>query len=191
MGWRQDLGGQVAYGRDEMAGSKAIGIETNEGTRMPSNRRASSPSFRSYVNQSVYAPPPVVPAFEDDVQPGLMESPDGDVYQPEGVNSDSGEDEEFIPETQPPIVDPAGIPTTASPLNRVPALAGHYSAINPDGTHSEFAEDGPSNYPVSGELELEIELKFGDRETAMLAVKNYNIRRSAEFNVVESDRAIF
>ncbi|MED6136096.1 hypothetical protein PIB30_052779 [Stylosanthes scabra] len=80
-----------------------------------------------------------------------------------GINSDSNEDEEFIPETQPPIVDPVVIPTMASPLNRTPTLAGHYSAINPDGMHSDFVEDGPSNYPVSGELELEIGLKFGDR----------------------------
>ncbi|MED6196630.1 hypothetical protein PIB30_049274 [Stylosanthes scabra] len=43
------------------------GFETNESTRMPSNRQPSSPSFRPYVNQSV-------PAFEDDVQRGMMES---------------------------------------------------------------------------------------------------------------------
>ncbi|MED6148302.1 hypothetical protein PIB30_051876 [Stylosanthes scabra] len=79
----------------------------------------------------------------------------------QGVNSDSGEDAEFIPETQPPIVDLVGIPTMASPLNPVPAVVGHYSAINPEGTHSESAEDGPSNYPISGELELEIRCSSG------------------------------
>ncbi|RYR59434.1 hypothetical protein Ahy_A05g025317 isoform B [Arachis hypogaea] len=51
------------------------------------------------------------------------------------------------------------------------------------------AEERPSSYPLSGEMELEIGLKFLNRETAMLAVKNYNIRRSAEYKVVESDQS--
>ncbi|RYQ89291.1 hypothetical protein Ahy_B09g096010 isoform B [Arachis hypogaea] len=50
-------------------------------------------------------------------------------------------------------------------------------------------EDRPSNYALSGEMELEIGLKFFNRETAMLAVKNYNIRRSAEYKLVESDQS--
>ncbi|RYR64990.1 hypothetical protein Ahy_A03g010996 isoform H [Arachis hypogaea] len=55
--------------------------------------------------------------------------------------------------------------------------------------YSSNAKDGPSSYPLSGEMELEIGLKFPNRETAMLAVKNYNIRRSAEYKVVESDQS--
>ncbi|RYR54676.1 hypothetical protein Ahy_A06g029981 isoform A [Arachis hypogaea] len=54
---------------------------------------------------------------------------------------------------------------------------------------SNTAEDTPSNYALSGEMELEVGLKFLNRETAMLAVKNYNIRRGAEYKVVESDQA--
>ncbi|RYR15275.1 hypothetical protein Ahy_B04g071999 isoform B [Arachis hypogaea] len=50
-------------------------------------------------------------------------------------------------------------------------------------------EDTPSNYALSGEMELEVGLKFLNRETAMLTVKNYNNRRSAEYKVVESDQA--
>ncbi|XP_020970082.1 uncharacterized protein LOC110268336 [Arachis ipaensis] len=38
-------------------------------------------------------------------------------------------------------------------------------------------------------MELEVGLKFLNRESAMLAVKNYNIRRSAEYKVVESDQS--
>ncbi|MED6172221.1 hypothetical protein PIB30_048009, partial [Stylosanthes scabra] len=34
------------------------GIEINKGTRMPSNCRTSSPSFRPYINQFVHVPPP-------------------------------------------------------------------------------------------------------------------------------------
>ncbi|RYR65378.1 hypothetical protein Ahy_A03g011312 [Arachis hypogaea] len=54
---------------------------------------------------------------------------------------------------------------------------------------STTAEDTSSNYALSGEMELEVSLKFLNRETAMLAVKNYNIRRSTEYKVVELDQA--
>ncbi|MED6209209.1 hypothetical protein PIB30_052521 [Stylosanthes scabra] len=98
------------------------------------------------------------------------------------------DDDEFILDTQPPIAEPElGLPTITAPLRRVSEEAAHYSTINPEGMYSGSAEDGPSSYPVSGELELEIGLKFTNREIAMLAVKNYNIWQSAKFKVVESD----
>ncbi|RYR21823.1 hypothetical protein Ahy_B03g067136 isoform A [Arachis hypogaea] len=53
--------------------------------------------------------------------------------------------------------------------------------------NSTTAEDISSNYALTSEMELEIGLKFLNKETAMLAVKNYNIRRSVEFKMVESD----
>ncbi|MED6128600.1 hypothetical protein PIB30_099445 [Stylosanthes scabra] len=79
------------------------GFNINEGARMPSNRRASSPSpsFSPYVNRTVHAPPPDVPHFEEHDGGIMMHSPEIDDLHAMGVNSDSGEDEEFIPETQP------------------------------------------------------------------------------------------
>ncbi|MED6123456.1 hypothetical protein PIB30_049301 [Stylosanthes scabra] len=76
----QNVGGSSSSSNNVDSGR---GFETNEGTRTLSNYRASSPSFRPYINQSVHAPPPVVPTFEEDVQPGMMESPDRDDYQSE------------------------------------------------------------------------------------------------------------
>ncbi|MED6124180.1 hypothetical protein PIB30_056642 [Stylosanthes scabra] len=103
---------------------------------------------------------------------------------------DNGEDEEFIPETQLPVVEPnLAIASIAAPLRHVREEAAHYSTINPEGMQSGSMEDGPSSYPVSGKLELKIGLKINNRDIAMLAVKNYNIRRSAEFKVVESDKS--
>ncbi|MED6114028.1 hypothetical protein PIB30_076355, partial [Stylosanthes scabra] len=115
--------------------------------------------------------PPDVPHFED--------------------NSDNGgDDDEFILETQPPIGEQVlGLPSIARPLGSVAEEAAHYSTIDSEATRSASVEDGPSSYPISSELELEIGLKFANREIAMLAMKNYNIRRSSEFKVVESDRA--
>ncbi|XP_016192851.1 uncharacterized protein LOC107633765 [Arachis ipaensis] len=59
--------------------------------------------------------------------------------------------------------------------------------------NSTTAEDIPSNYALTGEMELELGLKFLNKEAVMLAVKNYNICRSAKFKVVELDhtRTIF
>ncbi|RYR28413.1 hypothetical protein Ahy_B01g052529 [Arachis hypogaea] len=54
--------------------------------------------------------------------------------------------------------------------------------------NSTIAEDRPSNYALSGEMELEVGLKFLNREIVMLAIKNHNIHRTAKYKVVESDQ---
>ncbi|XP_072058082.1 uncharacterized protein [Arachis hypogaea] len=65
----------------------------------------------------------------------------------------------------------------------------HYLSLNLRAMNSTTTEDRPSNYAMSGEMELEIGLKFFNREKVMLAVKNYNIRGSAEYKMVESDQS--
>ncbi|XP_016204688.1 uncharacterized protein LOC107645222 [Arachis ipaensis] len=102
----------------------------------------------------------------------------------------SGDEAEAVPETQPLHVDVVP-PTRVKPegggvSSSTPA---HYLSLNLGAMHSSNAEDKPSSYPLSGEMEFEIGLKFLNRETAMLVVKNYNIRRSAEYKVVESDQS--
>ncbi|XP_015950461.1 uncharacterized protein LOC107475345 [Arachis duranensis] len=102
----------------------------------------------------------------------------------------SGDEAEVVPETQPLHGDPVP-PTRVEPegggvSSSTPA---HYLFLNLGAMHSSNAEDRLSSYPLSGEMELEIGLKFLNRKTAMLAVKNYNIRRSAEYKVVESDQS--
>ncbi|MED6128136.1 hypothetical protein PIB30_094735, partial [Stylosanthes scabra] len=88
-----------------------------------------------------------------------IHSPDLDDDQA-GANSDGGDDDEFIPETQPPNAEQAmGLPTIAAPLRRVFEEAGHYSTINEEGMHSGSADDRPSSYPISGEAGMEIGLK--------------------------------
>ncbi|XP_015964954.1 uncharacterized protein LOC107488696 [Arachis duranensis] len=102
----------------------------------------------------------------------------------------SGDDPEVVPETQP-------LHGNAVPSTRVEPEGGgvssstpaHYLSLNLGAMHSTNAEERPSSYPLSGEMELEIGLKFLNRKTAMLAVKNYNIRKSAEYKVVESDQS--
>ncbi|MED6187858.1 hypothetical protein PIB30_080489 [Stylosanthes scabra] len=170
----QDVGGSSSSSNHMESGR---GININDGARIPPNRRASSssPSFSPYVNRPVQDPPP-----KDHAGAVAIHSPEMDDDQA-GVNSDSGDDDEFIPKTQPPNAEPAlGLVTIAAPLRRVSEEAGHYSTINAEGMHSGSVDDGPSSYPILGEAEIEIGLKFSNREIAMLAVKNYNIRRSAD-----------
>ncbi|MED6156404.1 hypothetical protein PIB30_014155 [Stylosanthes scabra] len=189
----QDVGGSSSSSNHVESGR---GISINDGDRMPANRMGDnpSPSFSPHVNRPAQQAPPEVPHFGHHAGGFTIHSPEPDDAQAGADNSESGgdDDEEFIPETQQAI---AGgvlrLPSIVRPLRGVVEEAAHYSTIDAEAMHSASVEDDPSSYPISGELELEIGLKFNNREIAMLAVKNYNIRRSAEFKVVESDRAMY
>ncbi|RYQ83312.1 hypothetical protein Ahy_B10g101963 isoform C [Arachis hypogaea] len=102
----------------------------------------------------------------------------------------SGDEADVVPETQPLHGDDVP-PTRVEPVGGggSSSMPSHYLSLNLGAMHSTNVEDRPSTYPVSGEMELEVGLKFLNRESAMLAVKNYNIRRSAEYKVVESDQS--
>ncbi|RYR15019.1 hypothetical protein Ahy_B04g071751 isoform B [Arachis hypogaea] len=115
-----------------------------------------------------------------------------DSFDEDEIEDDSGDEAEVIPETQ-PLQEETFIPTQVEPINVMgvgsvsSSTLGHYLQLSLGPMHSTTAEDIPSNYALISEVELEIGLKFQNKETTMLAVKNYNIRRSAEFKVVESD----
>ncbi|QHN78888.1 uncharacterized protein DS421_19g665310 [Arachis hypogaea] len=150
--------------------------------------RARSPTFNAFVTpgqtvtncRSCPSPSNCVPSPEGIVD-GLAETSDED---------DSGEEAEVVPKTQ-PVYHERDVP------NRVESVAvggggggssstpGYYLSLNLGAMMPTTAEDTPSKYALSGEMELEVGLKFLNRETAMLAVKNYNIRRSAKYKVVE------
>ncbi|RYR64984.1 hypothetical protein Ahy_A03g010996 isoform F [Arachis hypogaea] len=120
----------------------------------------------------------------------VLDAAIADTSDEDDIEDFSDGEAEAVPETQPLHGD-------AVPATRVEPEGGgvssstpaHYLSLNLAAMYSSNAKDGPSSYPLSGEMELEIGLKFPNRETAMLAVKNYNIRRSAEYKVVESDQS--
>ncbi|XP_025685656.1 uncharacterized protein [Arachis hypogaea] len=116
---------------------------------------------------------------------GIAETSDEDE-----IEDFSGDEAEAVPETQPlygNFVPPTHVASGGGGVScRTPA---HYLSLNLEAMHSSTAEDRPNSYALSGEMELEIWLKFLNRETTILAVKNYNIRRSAEYKVVESDQS--
>ncbi|MED6113004.1 hypothetical protein PIB30_066986 [Stylosanthes scabra] len=96
----QDVGGSSSNSNNIEFGR---GIDINEGARMLSNRWASSPGFGPYVIQPGHSPPPRAPPFED--HRILHDSiTNRDDHQAGLVNSNNGEKEEFISETQPPVV---------------------------------------------------------------------------------------
>ncbi|XP_015954388.1 uncharacterized protein LOC107478772 [Arachis duranensis] len=112
------------------------------------------------------------------------------------IVDDSREEAEVVPETQ-PLEGESVIPTRVELINiaRVGDLSSstpdHYLHLSLGPMNSTNVEDIPSNYGLTGEMELEVGLKFLNKDAAMLAIKNYNIRRSAKFKVVESDHTRF
>ncbi|XP_015971265.1 uncharacterized protein LOC107494742 [Arachis duranensis] len=157
----------------------------------PDISRARSPSFNAFVVQEQNAnlrephpSPSTLLRFDRHPDVGIVETSDED-----DIEEFSGDEEEVVPETQPlhrdsvpptPVEPVGGGVSSSTPV--------HYLSLNLGAMHSSNADDRPSSYALSGEMELEIRLKFLNRESAMLAVKNYNIRKSAEYKVVESDQ---
>ncbi|XP_057755515.1 uncharacterized protein LOC130974674 [Arachis stenosperma] len=108
------------------------------------------------------------------------------------IEDDSGDEAEIVPETQ-PVQEETFSPTWVEPINVMgvgdfsSSTPGQYLQLRLGPMNSTTAEDIPNNYALTSEMVLEIGLKFLNKKTAMLVVKNYNICRSAEFKVVESD----
>ncbi|XP_015939484.1 uncharacterized protein LOC107465025 [Arachis duranensis] len=152
--------------------------------------RAPSPKFNAFVTHGQTAgnhcprpPPSNRVAFPKGIVGGLADTSDEDE-----IEDDSGEEPEEVPETQ-PVYRERDLPSRVGSVGGSSGTPGHYLSLNLGAMGSTTAEDTPSNYTLSGEMELEVGLKFLNRETAMLAVKNYNIRRSAEYKIVKSDQA--
>ncbi|RYR05642.1 hypothetical protein Ahy_B06g085479 [Arachis hypogaea] len=156
--------------------------------------RGRSPSFNAFVApaQNTEIPdrrpfPNVHVAYPEGMADVLADSSEEDE-----IENDSGEEADVVPETQ-PVQGDRVIPSVVEPINvaRVGGLSSgtpdHYLHLSLGPMNSTNAEDIPSNYGLTGEMELEVGLKFLTKDATMLAVKNYNIRRSAEFKVVESD----
>ncbi|RYR71838.1 hypothetical protein Ahy_A02g006051 isoform E [Arachis hypogaea] len=187
----QDVGGSSSSSNnvEEMRNSGA-----GEGIPFLDIGRGRSPSFNAFVApaQNTEIPdrrpfPNVHVAYPEGMADGLADSSEEDE-----IENDSGEEAEVVPETQ-PVQGERVIPSVVEPINvaRVGALSSgtpdHYLHLSLGPMNSTNAEDIPSNYGLTGEMELEVGLKFLTKDAAMLAVKNYNIRRSEEFKVVESD----
>ncbi|XP_016172396.1 uncharacterized protein LOC107614776 [Arachis ipaensis] len=184
----QDIGGSSSSSNNV---DGVRNLEVADFVPGPDTSRARSPSFNAFVVREHNAnlrearsSTSTLHGFDRHPDVGISGSSDED-----DIEEFSGDEAEAVPETQPLHGDNVP-PTPVEPVgggvsSSTPA---HYLSLNLGAMHSSNAEDRPSSYPLSGEMELEIGLKFLNRKTAMLAVKNYNIRGSAEYKVVELDQ---
>ncbi|XP_057733051.1 uncharacterized protein LOC130948349 [Arachis stenosperma] len=62
----------------------------------------------------------------------------------------------------------------------------HFTRLNLNAMTSDwsFTQGGPEEFPSN---DFEVGQQFGNKEEVMLVVKQYNIRRAAEYKIVESD----
>ncbi|RYQ84878.1 hypothetical protein Ahy_B10g104379 [Arachis hypogaea] len=67
---------------------------------------------------------------------------------------------------------------------------GHYHALDLDAIHKKslFFNTGEDDYNLDGGVEFRVGHRFKSRDAIMQGVKNYSIRRSVEYRVVESDQ---
>ncbi|MED6166358.1 hypothetical protein PIB30_108503 [Stylosanthes scabra] len=161
----------MATGANELGDSRAFG-EVG-GTAAATPQLVSPPAF-----EGVPVPDPqVVEALrvdDSDAEPELIEGESDDeagpVPPPQGGASSSGTQQ---------------YPTHLSDLN-LDALSGPgRGASGASGATSSVQASQGSNMPA----EFVVGQSFHTKEEAVLAVKNYNIRRGVEYRVMESDHA--
>ncbi|MED6153045.1 hypothetical protein PIB30_097762 [Stylosanthes scabra] len=131
----QEVGGSSSSSNHMDSGR---GININDAIRIPPNRRASSPSpsFSPYVNRPAEEHPPEVSLFQDHAGVVAIHSPDLDDDQA-GVNSDGGDDDEFITR----ITLAAGSITNRRPSDRLLFHASNHSASLSGHHPSSFLAD--------------------------------------------------
>ena len=104
------------------------------------------------------------------------------------VDSDSGEDGEVEPMTQ---RQPSRTQSQFQPQSS--EHVGHYSSLNLEAMCTRTfpslnIADGGEMPALTGENELQVGQQFPDKEAVLFAIKNYSIRRSVEYKVLESDQ---
>ncbi|RYR43362.1 hypothetical protein Ahy_A08g039786 [Arachis hypogaea] len=104
-------------------------------------------------------------------------------------DSEDDENEEFVLETS---VEPSrwyllSVPYSMSTLSSVPS---HYHTLDLDAMQEKnlFFNTGEDDYNLDDDMEFRVGHRFKSRDAVMHGVKNYSIRRSVEYRVVESDR---
>ncbi|XP_057756387.1 uncharacterized protein LOC130975643 [Arachis stenosperma] len=103
--------------------------------------------------------------------------------------SDSGDEDECVSETPVQTVVCHVLPPP-HPILALSAVPSHYHSLDLDAMHERtlFLDTGEEDYNLDGGVEFHVGHKFRSREAVLQGVKNYNIRRSAEYRVIESDR---
>ncbi|XP_057745866.1 uncharacterized protein LOC130964488 [Arachis stenosperma] len=137
------------------------------------------------------APPPIHVAVPVDESKEGEEESDEDYVVDSGDTdlSDSGDEDECVPETPVPTVARHVLPPPL-PIPALSAVLSHYHGLDLDALHERtlFFDTGEEDYNLDGRVEFQVGHKFRSREAVLQGVKNYSIRRSAEYRMIESDR---
>ncbi|RYQ88807.1 hypothetical protein Ahy_B09g095786 isoform A [Arachis hypogaea] len=137
------------------------------------------------------APPPIHVAIpEHEAKEGKEES-DADYVADSGdrESSDGGDEDEFVPETPAGAV-PRHVLPPPHPISALSVVPSHYHSLDLDAMHERIpiSDTCGVDYNLDGGVEFRVGHRFRSREAVLQGVKNYSIRRSAEYRVIESDR---
>ncbi|RYR46333.1 hypothetical protein Ahy_A07g032074 isoform E [Arachis hypogaea] len=137
------------------------------------------------------APPPIHVAITVDEAEEGEEELDEDYMVDSGDSdlSDSGDEDECVLETPVQTLARHVLPPPL-PIPVLSAVPSHYHSLDLDAMHERtpFLDTGEEDYNLDNGVEFRVGHKFKSREAVLQGVKNYNIRRSAEYRVIESNR---
>ncbi|MED6171594.1 hypothetical protein PIB30_042120 [Stylosanthes scabra] len=128
------------------------------------------------------------PDVSMEMDSGSGEGSDGEYLGETDESSDSFDEVEFVDETQVGrrflLPAPAAVPDLASVSSHFHTLSLYAMEEEPREGH-DGGEDDYIN--LDGGEEFRVGHRFSCREAVQMAVKNYNIRRAAEYRVLESN----
>ncbi|XP_015939554.1 uncharacterized protein LOC107465085 [Arachis duranensis] len=106
-------------------------------------------------------------------------------------SSDGGDEDEFVPETPAGVV-PRHVLPPPHPIPALSAMPSDYHSLDLDAMHERIpvSDTCGVDYNLNGGVEFQVGHRFRSREAVIQGVKNYSIRRSVEYRVIESDREV-
>ncbi|RYR51905.1 hypothetical protein Ahy_A06g026855 isoform B [Arachis hypogaea] len=137
------------------------------------------------------APPPIhVTIPENEAEESEEESDEEYVVDSgDSKSSDGGDKDEFVPETPAGAV-PRHVLPPPHPILALSAVPSHYHSLDPDAMYERIpvSDTCGVDYNLDDGVEFRIGHRFKSREAVLQGVKNYSIRRSTEYQVIESDQ---
>ncbi|RYR54161.1 hypothetical protein Ahy_A06g029415 [Arachis hypogaea] len=130
------------------------------------------------------APPSIhVAILEHEAEEGEEESDKNYVADSGDSESfDGGDEDEFVPETPVGAVSCHVLPPP-HPIPALPVVPSHYHSLDLDAIHERVpvSDTCGVDYNLDGGVEFQVSHRFRRREVVLQGVKNYSIRKSAEY----------
>ncbi|RYR74388.1 hypothetical protein Ahy_A02g009081 [Arachis hypogaea] len=137
------------------------------------------------------APPPIyVAILEHEAEESEEESnKDYVMDSADSESSDGGEENEFVSETPAGAV-PRHVLLPPHPIPTLSAVPSHYHSVDLDAMYEKIPvfDTCVVDYNLDDGVEFRAGHRFRSQEAVLQGVKNYSIRRSAEYRVIKSDQ---